>query len=213
MPKKARQSPSSYSTSVESCTKWIHWWRSLQTGQPNECEQWVPGCTNKRHKVSRPCNPLAHRCKTHPQFIWVSTLENRSNFSCVNNMVFLTKRHVSPRNQKKLWKISSAPFEAETRLYPNELTWRSFYRSWVLRLFHQYFHPVADFFFSETFHYVHCNKLQGDMLVPWRGTSSKISLKAPWRDCISSAFRFFFLVTTYIASLRPCFALHSKNFW
>lgn len=74
--------PAATSSLVESCTKWVHWWRSLQTGQPNECEQWVPGCTNRRHKVSRPCNPLAHRCKTHPQFIWVSTLENRSNFSC-----------------------------------------------------------------------------------------------------------------------------------
>lgn len=120
MPKKARQSPGSYSTSVESCTKRVHWWRSLQTGQPNECEQWVPGCTNRRHKVSRPCKPLAHRCNTHPQFIWVSTLENRRKFSCVNSMVFLTKRHVSPRNKKTtLWKISSAPFEAETGLLPH----------------------------------------------------------------------------------------------
>lgn len=38
--------------------------------------------------------------------------------SPVNNMVFLTKLHVSPRNQKKLWKISSAPFEAENGPVP-----------------------------------------------------------------------------------------------
>ena len=82
-------------------------------------------------------------------------------------------------------------------LYPNELTWRSFYRSWVCRLpfpsgFHQYFPPGSGFFLLGNMSlFFSLQQTSKGYVNSLEGTSSKSSLKAPWRDCISSVFRFF----------------------